>query len=163
MDAETETTAPKKKSAMKGCLLWGGGLFFGLVVLAAIVGPQDDSAPADGITAEEQAASDAALPEVAASQLIAAFESNEIAALRAYGDMRMKVTGQVLGVQADMSDNPLISIGGPEDFLGANAALDGEHADFAATLSKGSPITLVCDGVTEVIGMPQLKNCRPAR
>lgn len=162
MTDAAETAAPKKKSAMKGCLLWGGGIFLGLVIIGAIVGPQPDKAADDPVAVEDQAAADAALPEVSASQLIAAFQNNEISALRQYGDMRMRVTGQVLNIQADMSDDPLISIGGPDDFLGANVSLDSDYADFAATLSKGTTVTFVCEGVSEVIGMPQMKDCRPA-
>ncbi len=162
MSEPAEAVAPKKKSAMKGCLLWGGGIFLGLLVIGAIFGP-DDGQSGGQQAGPDQAKNDALLPMVEASALIAAFEANEMAAMKDYGNRPLRIMGTVLGIDADITDDPIVRLGGPGDFMGASARLGDEFADYAAQLSKGQEITLACDDVTEVIGIPQLRNCRPSK
>ena len=111
-----------------------------------------------GSAGEAEAAS-AAEPamEVSARDLFSAYEANEVAAQQTYGGKPLKVTGSVQGVTLDFMDNPVIQLATSNEFLPVQATVD--DADAAASISKGTTVTVLCDELTEVIGAPQLSGC----
>lgn len=97
--------------------------------------------------------------EVTAVDLAAAYEANEVAAQQQYGDKPLLVSGTIEGIQLDLFDKPFLTLHAGEMSLGANANLTEASQAKAGSLSKGQQITLLCSGVSEVIGSPQLDEC----
>lgn len=172
-DANSITEKPKKR----GCGFWiliGLGILVGLAVLGTIFGPteeqkiemeakreQDKIAEAEKERATAEARRNSAV-KVTAKELFRAYEANEMAAQQAYGDKLLEVTGVVNGVDLDISDEPVVQLRTDNQFMSASVYLTDATQSFASTLSKGQTAVFLCEEVSEVIGMPQLKECVPA-
>lgn len=154
--------APKKKGCGTYAIV-GGVVLFALILLSSMFGdlPKDGAPSATTKAATEKPEPAKELPVFQATQMVKDFEANEISALQKYDVGEFKVTGQVLAIDSDIMDNPMVRMGGANDFIGASASLDEEHKPWAAKLTKGQKVTLICDGVAEAIGIPQLENCAP--
>lgn len=96
---------------------------------------------------------------VTASELFAAYESNEVAADKQYKDQLLEVSGKVASIDSGLGDSANVSLATSNQFLSVTAKGDDAFNDAAATLSKGQDIKVVCKGDGEVIGMPMLKDC----
>lgn len=135
-----------------GCLVIIGILVV-LFIIGAVAGGGKDGAA----TATKQAA--VAPTEATVEEIAAAYEANEAAAQAKYGDRPLLVTGTLTGISLDFMDKPFLQLKSANEFLPANAALvEADHAK-AASLTKGTPIKLLCGGVSEVASMPQLSDC----
>lgn len=97
--------------------------------------------------------------QVTAAELFNAYDSNEAAAQQRYGDRDLLVTGTVKSIDLDFMDKPNVLLETPNQFMSANASLTEESEGFAANLSKGQSVTLLCGDVSEAVGMPMLKKC----
>lgn len=95
--------------------------------------------------------------EVTAQDLFSAYEANEVAAQQTYGGKPLKVSGTVQGVTLDFMDNAVIQLATSNEFLPVQATLD--DPDAAASIAKGTPVAVLCEELTEVIGAPQLSGC----
>lgn len=153
-----ESAEPKKKMGCLKISLIIVAVLAGLIVLGSIVGPS----PSTSDAAKPEAAADAAAApavEVTAKELFSAYESNEAAAQQKYGDKPLKVTGTIDKIDLDFMDKPVVMLRTQNEFMSAQASLTEESQPKASGLSKGQNVTLLCGGVSEVIGTPMLKDC----
>jgi tRNA_anti-like len=146
-----------------GCL----GILLLIGVVAAIFGG-DKKSSSSGSPANNN------VPqlEVNAQQLSKAFQTNEAKAKLDYGDKTLKVSGVVKDIDLDFSDKPVIKLRGSGDVqgMGINSAgkmtdvsANGLSKEDAAAINKGQKLTVVCSGVDEVLGAPQLSDCTVAK
>jgi hypothetical protein len=88
---------------------------------------------------------------VDAATLIAAYESNEVAADMKYKGKVLQVSGKVGDIKKDILDNIYVTLGTGKQFelRQVQAFFDDADAGRAATLSKGQRITVIgqCDGL----------------
>lgn len=143
-----------------GCL----GLIGIIIVLTAIgseVEQQNKSANASNPADVDLAAGEGATEplKVSAVQLARAYDSNEARAQQAYGDQQLLVTGTVAGVDLDLTDDPVVQLATDNEFMPASAYLVNEDKPRASDLDKGQKVVLLCQSVSEVMSMPQLKDC----
>ena len=71
----------------------------------------------------------------------------------------MLVSGKVTGVDLDLSDEPVVHLATDNEFMPASAYLIDEDKGKATRFDKGTNVKLLCQSVTEVMSMPQLKEC----
>ncbi|MBD9478531.1 hypothetical protein IB225_05990 [Pseudoxanthomonas sp. PXM02] len=142
--------------------------FVGLAVLgaAAVSGDayQDYKERAEAASTQQEAPqSSAALDlkpvamEVTAADLFAAYDANEVSADDKYKGRQLAVTGTVAGINKDITDSVYVEIATPNEFSTIHAR--GIEPAVAAGLTKGSQITVVCEGGGLLIGSPQLDEC----
>lgn len=142
--------------------------FVGLAVLGAAVGGdayQDYKERAEAASTQleaplnESAAGADLKPlplEVSAADLFAAYEANEVAADNQYKGKQLAVTGKVAAISKDFTDEVYVEIAGNE-FLNIHAR-DIDPA-VAAGLTKGTNITVVCEGGGLMMASPILNEC----
>ena len=155
----TQTKAPGS-SGLLGCL--GGGVVavVVVVVLLAIGGyfwfsshkGADDEATSSSNQQHETVA-------ITSAQLAAAYSENEVAAKQTYGDKTLDVTGTITGINLDLFDNPVIDLGGVDEFLSVQASFDKSYNARIGALSKGQQITVRCTSLDSVLTTPMLKDC----
>jgi hypothetical protein len=165
---------PTKKK--KGCLFWiliALGIITILGVIGTIFGPTDEEKAQIAVEREAEQAAEAERQEqeaqerrdsavkVTAAQLAAAYENNEAAAQQKFGGKLVEVTGVIDGVELDISDDPVVKLATSNQFLSASVYLTEETQGQAASYSKGEQRTFLCEDVSEVISIPQLKECVP--
>lgn len=97
--------------------------------------------------------------KVSALQLARAYDANEARAQGIYGDQPLLVSATVAGVDLDLSDDPVLHLATDNEFMPASAYLVEDEKPRASALSKGQKISLLCQNVSEVMSMPQLKDC----
>jgi hypothetical protein len=169
---EAETQKPKNK---RGCGFWiivaMGGLI-GLAALGSIL-PEPTQEEKIAAAAERIAKQEAEMAEAAskrasaikvtASQLFEAYQANEMAAQQSYGGRTIEVTGQIDGVDLDISDNPVIKLRTSNQFMPVSIYLIDDRKSAAAAYNKGEKASFLCEDVSEVISMPQVKECVPVK
>lgn len=145
---------PPKKSGKvgKGCLIVVGVLVV-LIIIGAIAGG-GDSKPGGNQT-------EAVAParKVTAVELARAFDANEAAAQKEYGDQPLEVTGVIDSINLGLGDEAFVVMKGENMFMGPQVHFADKANDAAAQLSKGQQLTVVCQNVSEVVGTPMLKDC----
>lgn len=107
-------------------------------------------------TAQASPAADAI--KITAHELLDAYAANEVAADGQYKGKTLEVTGKVVGIDSGMDDEPVVQLETSNEFEHVHAR--GLSKDVAASLSKGTTITVVCTGGGEVIGTPMLDDCK---
>jgi hypothetical protein len=98
---------------------------------------------------------------VTAGELFKAYQSNEMAAQQAYAGKLLEVSGTVDGVDLDSSDEPVVKLRTSNQFMPVSVYLTDDTKAAAAGYNKRSKITLLCKEISEVVSMPQLKECVP--
>ena len=151
--AQAAVPEKKKKALGIGCLVLIG-ILVALFVIAGMSGSSDTAT-------EEKAAAEAATPpvEVTAGELFNAYQANEAGAQQQYGDRPLLVSGTIDRIDLDMMDNPVVHLRTSNQFMSAAANLTEASQAKAGDLAKGQKVVVLCAGVSEVIGMPQLKDC----
>jgi hypothetical protein len=169
---ETEVLQPKKK---RGCGFWilvVIAVFFGLAVIGSLLPEptQEEKIAAAAERIAEQEAEMAADAEkrssaikVTANQLFEAYQANEMAAQQRFGDQAIEVSGRIAGVELDFSDDPVIRLATSNQFMSVSVYLTDENKNLAASYNKGDNVSFLCEDVSEVISMPQLKDCIPVK
>lgn len=155
-DLAPGTPAPIKRSPMKmGCLV-----IVAILVVLMVIGLVASGKETKGSDGNAAAAAPAVAPtDVTAVELFRAYEANEAAAQERYGNRPLRVTGMVSGVDLDLTDNPVVKLATPNEFMSASANLADVSKPKASGLVKGQKIVLLCSGVSEVISIPQLADC----
>lgn len=153
--ADASIAEPKKgkSKATVGCLVLVGFIIL-LAIIGGMSGGGDKTASADTSAAPAQAPT-----EVTATELFNAYQANEAAAQQQYGDRPLLVTGVVNSIDLDFRDKPVVQLRTPNEFMSAGASLTEASQAKASGLAKGQSITLLCSGIGEVIGTPQLREC----
>lgn len=138
----------------------GCGVIVGILILIIIIGLAAGDPKAGGGESVKKAADPAKPPvEVTARELFAAYEANEAAAQQTYGDQPLLVSGTISAIELDALDDPVVRLATSNQFMSATANLTEESQKQASSLAKGAKIKLLCSDVSEVVGMPQLKDC----
>jgi hypothetical protein len=141
-----------KKAIGIGC-----AVLLALIVLLVIIGSVVGGGAKQGASTET---ANAGPPTpVTAIELFNAYQANEAAAQQRYGNKRLLVSGTVDGVDLDFSDKPVVKLRTSNQFMSASANLTEASQAKATGLAKGTNVKLLCGGVSEVIGMPQLSDC----
>lgn len=107
----------------------------------------------------EEIPKDAPPVEVTAVQLSKAYEDSEGSAQRRYGNRPLKVTGRVTAITSDPADNAVIRLKGGSLFTDVYLTVAEDHREQAEQMSKGSELTMRCEGAAEVLGSPTLDGC----
>lgn len=120
-----------------------------------------------GTAASEQASSTPPIV-ISAADLSGAFQQNEAKAKLTYDGHPLEVSGKVKAIDLNIGDEPVIHLRGSGDAYGMGVNNDGKMTDVdvgglsketAATIDKGQTLTVICTGVDEVMGSPQLSDC----
>lgn len=132
------------------------------VLVIAMSGGESSSSNSTSATAETKAEE---VPEevivVSSKELAKAYESNEVAADKQYKGKTLEVTGKISSIGSSIGDKAVVSLDGSNGFNNASATGDDAFNEYAATLSKGQNITLICKGNGESLGSPSLSDCKP--
>lgn len=162
---------PKKKNNKAlGCLVIGAVILLLLYLIGSNAESTDQNqsanvtgTPASATSESSTATETAELPlAVTASELFNAYEGNEASAQSYFGDRPLLVSGTVKKVSLDFSDDPVVELETPNQFMSASANLADDAHDQAGNFSRGDKVKLLCEDVSEVMAIPQLKNCRTA-
>lgn len=137
-----------KSSGMKnGCI---GVLALGVIVIVLVA-----------IFGAESPSPRSALPplSVTPSELLQAYEANEAAAQQQYGGRPLMVNGEVDKVTLDIANNPVVQLKVLSPFKSVHADLVEASRARSTSLRSGNSVTLLCQDIGEVIGIPMLKDC----
>lgn len=97
--------------------------------------------------------------QINAPYLYAAYKDNEIAADQVYKGKIVEVTGTVGRIRKDFADNAILELMTSNQFESVDAYLKADSVSFAATLSPGNSVTVLCRGAGMIVGSPMLKDC----
>lgn len=103
--------------------------------------------------------------DVTAVHLSKAYEDSEGAAQRRYGNRPLRVTGRVTAITSDPADNAVIRMKGGSIFTDVYLTVTEDSREQSERVTKGSELTMRCEGAAEVLGSPTLDGCtfeRPA-
>lgn len=129
----------------------------GVCGLRGITGGGGGSAPA--AEAGRPRAVNAPTIEVENRKLWNDYEANEVAADDAYKGKRLKVTGVVASIDKNVTNDVVITLASPNEFMNTMAAMEDSESKKAAALKKGAKIVLVCEGNGRIVGTPSLADC----
>lgn len=97
--------------------------------------------------------------QINAPYLYAAYKDNEIAADQIYKGKIVEVSGTVGRIRKDFADNAILELMTSNQFESVSAYLKDDSVSFAATLSPGNSVTVLCRGAGMIVGSPMLKDC----
>ena len=99
---------------------------------------------------------------ISATELINAYEENEVKADKMYKGKIVEVNGIVDGIDSDMDDKAVVRLSDGDEFsiYTVSCRIDDENQDKACELEKGQNVTIVGEADGEVIGMPFIKDCK---
>ncbi len=132
-----------------------------------LAGCGSDGANSGGGKASE--AQGAPALKVTAAEVSKAFQKNEAKAKLTYDGHTLEVTGKVKDIDLDIGDSPVIKLRGFGESMGMGLTQEGKLSDVdvhglskedAAKIDKGQSLTFICGGVDEVMGSPQLSDCK---
>jgi hypothetical protein len=101
------------------------------------------------------------LKYVTGSKLASAYDANEAAADKEYKGKQLFVTARVDSINKGIGGSPYFVIRG--GVLGAQAHFERKYNDYAASVSKGEIVKLVCEGNGYIITSAMLDDCVPAQ
>jgi hypothetical protein len=96
---------------------------------------------------------------VSAERLFLDYQRNEVSADSMYKGRTLAVTGTVSSINKDFTDSVYLMLETSNEFMGVHANLRGSEISKASTLSKGSTVTVVCEGNGMIVGSPMLTDC----
>jgi hypothetical protein len=132
----------------------------GIIFVGAIVSSGDPESSSSGYGSDSESGT-AATPEISvtASELYRDYDANEVAADSRYRGRRLAVSGTVEEIRKDFLDNTILDLDTPNRFSSVRAELDDSQTTMAESLSKGTLITVVCEGRGSTMGSPILDDC----
>lgn len=140
-----EATAGKQNWFARHKMLTGIGalILFGALVNA--IGGTSQNQPSSSVSSgAPQAAVPAKEPpqaiKVSASDLMAEYDANEIAADAKYKGKLLEVSGTISDIGKDILDNPYIALKTQEAFSSVQCMLKDSEKDRASSLAKGTQI-----------------------
>jgi tRNA_anti-like len=93
-----------------------------------------------------------------AKEYDAAYEANEIAADNDFKGKRILLSGTIISIDKDFTDEGFITLRGSR-LRDIHAQLSATGMSGAASLSRGQQVNLVCDGTGRVLSVATLNNC----
>ena len=99
---------------------------------------------------------------ISATELINAYNENEVKADKMYKGKIVEVNGIVDGVDSDMDDKAVVRLSDGDEFsiYTVSCHIDDDNQNKACELEKGQNVTIVGKADGEVIGMPFIKDCK---
>lgn len=149
--------AGKQPMTTRAKVLWAVGV---IAVIGILGQASDPTPPGPAVDAPEVAA---AVLDVTAGELRAAYEANEVAAQQRFGGQTLRVSGTIAEIGLDITDDPMIVFESGDRFSQTQAGFTKADADAIAGLSKGEALTVLCERVSEVAGTPILSRCTLVR
>ena len=131
------------------------------LVLAGFAFQRTRSKPTTQVS-EELAApkvDDAGTIHVGSIRLWRDYAANEVAADNLYKGRSVRVTGRVLSVGKDGREAAVLNLVSGNPVFQTMATLELTQTQRAATLTKGSRVTVQCIGKGLMMKMPQLEDC----
>ena len=117
----------------------------------------ESSSKTDAAATSEQKTEEQSLP-VSSKEYYKKYQENEVAADNLYKGKKLAITGTVESVSKDIADDVYVSLAGDGEIsLGVQCHLS--DAGKAASVKKGSSITIVGTGEGMILGIPQVKDC----
>lgn len=138
------------------------GAAFVLVVLAAIFG-ESETEPAS-VTTSNQTTTNAASQadfNISATQLVADYDQNEVAADKKYKGKQVRLTGIVNEVRVGLFDTPVVELGSGREFEFDTVSAEFKDKDdpFMETLRKGQQVTITCRVTGRIIIGVNVNGC----
>jgi osmotically-inducible protein OsmY len=130
-------------------------LLFLAVFCILAAGSMDTPAP----TGTDASPTQSPAQNVSAERLFLDYQRNEVSADSMYKGRTLAVMGTVSSINKDFTDSIYLVLETSNQFMGVHANLRGSEASKASTLSKGSAVTVVCEGNGMIVGSPMLKDC----
>ena len=99
---------------------------------------------------------------ISATELINAYNENEVKADKMYKGKIVEVNGIVDGIDSDMDDKAVVRLSDGDKFsiYTVSCYIDNNNQDKACELKKGQNVTIVGKADGEVIGQPCIKDCK---
>ncbi len=142
---------PQKKTA---AWVW---ILLAIVAALSVIGIIAGGGKKSKSTADDEDDSRSAI-EISAVDLFKAYEENEVAADKKYKNRKIEVTGVIVSIDSDFTDDPVVRLEGANQFQ--TVMLNDISKDAASELKKGDRVVAVCKGGGEVIGSPVLRKCK---
>ena len=99
---------------------------------------------------------------ISATELINAYNENEVKADKMYKGKIVEVNGIVDGIDSDMDDKAVVRLSDGDKFsiYTVSCYIDDENQDNACELKKGENVIIIGEADGEIIGEPVIKNCK---
>ena len=99
---------------------------------------------------------------ISATELINAYNENEVKADKMYKGKIVEVNGIVDGIDSDMDDKAVVRLSDGDKFsiYTVSCYIDDENQDNACELKKGENVTIIGKEDGEIAGQPCIKNCK---
>ena len=99
---------------------------------------------------------------ISATELINAYNENEVKADKMYKGKIVEVTGIVDGIDSDIDDKAVVRLSDGDKFsiYTVSCYIDDENQDNACELKKGENVTIIGKADGEIIGEPVIKDCK---
>ena len=103
------------------------------------------------------------IPRVVSANVIQLeYEKNEINADNLFKNKVLLVSGKVINISKNSSNEPSLSLlGGSNPYMTPSAKMKKEYIDWASNLSKGTEVQMICKINDFIIGSVKLHNCIP--
>ena len=99
---------------------------------------------------------------ISATELINAYNENEVKADKMYKGKIVEVNGIVDGIDSDIDDKAVVRLSDGDEFsiYTVSCYIDDENQDKACELKKGENVTIIGKADGEIIGEPVIKDCK---
>ena len=103
------------------------------------------------------------IPRVVSANVIQLeYEKNEINADNLFKNKVLLVSGKVINISKNSSNEPSLSLsGGSNPYMTPSARMKKEYIDWASNLSKGTEVQMICKINHFIMGSIKLHNCIP--
>lgn len=99
---------------------------------------------------------------ISANTIQLEYEKNEINADNLFKNKLLLVSGKVINISKNSSNEPSLSLsGGSNPYMTPDAKMKKEYIDWASNLSKGTEVQMICKINHFIMGSIKLHNCIP--
>lgn len=156
-EQEPQLHSSKGATKKKGCLI-GFLIFIGIIMIGFCSNGNTSSDEGSSQSTSAQAKAVEPVLTVTASELLAAFEQNELKANQTYKNKYIAIQGAVDNIGEDIMGSPYVTLKTGNVILSVQCMLNKSEASKAANLNKGQQIIVQgnCDGK---FGNVLIKNC----
>ena len=99
---------------------------------------------------------------ISATELINAYNENEVKADKMYKGKIVEVNGIVEGIDSGISDNAIVRLSDGDEFSFDDVIcyIDNDNQNKACELEKGQNVTIIGEASGEIAGTPCIKDCK---
>ena len=99
---------------------------------------------------------------ISANTIQLEYEKNEINADNLFKNKLLLVSGKVINISKNSSNEPSLSLsGGSNPYMTPDAKMKKEYIDWASNISKGTEVQMICKINHFIMGSIKLHNCIP--